>query len=290
MVTQTIALAFSFGGANSGKVASMAVPFTGWITRVVPVVQSLSTVPPGRYHCSLFLAPQTQVANIAPSGQNDTLWRGYVYGGLLSSSSIGVNAASQPNLKVFQGEQIWVLGFAGTKGLTTDLFVFNVTVDTDPPAGGSLIYDQPPFTGPGDVFSATIATPGAGANPAVQTIPSFVRREWRGFTAQLVTGAAVANRSLKGVVNDTTNDTAGTDSGAAHAASLTINYYFAKGGGNSSSTLLGSMGQPLPQGQYPNGFVFKIVVDSIQAADQVNPVAGSSNISISYEEWAGGPF
>jgi hypothetical protein len=56
-------------------------------------------------------------------------------------------------------------------------------------------FNEAPGSGTGEAYNVTVAAPAAGADPAVQTVPAFVRWHLKGWAAKLTTAVAVANRN-----------------------------------------------------------------------------------------------
>jgi hypothetical protein len=290
MPAATPPLAVSSPGPNAqGALAQFAPGFSGFVTRVQPVVQ-VGAVVHGRYYMIVYVG---NASGSYPGNVIAILWSGYVWG---APSSGGGPPASVPSVPLNAGEAICALVFAGSKAVATDKFAVLITFEQEAqPGQGSFIFSEPPGTGDGDSFSLGVTNPGAGAD-FVFTIPSLVKQRFRGCRAQLVTSAAVANRNVSFCVTDPLGNAlqrawalASSTTLFSQVASTTQLYWHTRGMvdffGSIAPAAVNQVRVPMPPGsdKYQAGFVFKSITGGLDAGDQW------SLIFIEIEEWAVAP-
>ena len=134
------------------------------------------------------------------------------------------------------------------------------------------VFPQSSLDGGGALRSITGTTPAAGAE-ITETVPTGARWEFITFQAQLVTSAAVANRSPMLIVDDAVNNIYRRPTTVAQAASLTIVYNWSQGTPDATATNSGTIGFVLPVGlRLGSGFRVRTSTSSIQVGDQYSAV------------------
>lgn len=119
----------------------------------------------------------------------------------------------------------------------------------------------------------SLPSPVAGAD---LTIPATNGQDWRvlGVTATLTTSAAVANRTVRALVDDQTSVGASMPTGVTQVASTAVTYSWVGGLSFSGATPLnGFVALTLPDLILPTGWRFRTITGLLDAADQWSVVS-----------------
>lgn len=240
----------------------------GWVT-VAQAFVATADVPHGRYYMELSVL-QNQRSQFDRKQTAGILWRGYE------------GPASVPNFYVNEGAYIFLRVWGGTNSLSTDNLSFYCQV-SNRPVGGSFMYNETPGSGVGEEIVFILASPSAGADYAIQTVPGTVRWRLRGLTGQLATAIAAASRvpalykDNGAAANRFQVDAVWTFIPASTTDLISWGIGSMSAGGNANQTV---MSVALSDAVLDGGDRFYVLTSNIQGADQW--AAGAYTV----DEWA----
>lgn len=240
--------------------------FPDGILSIISIVPPTS-IPRGRIYGRIEILDRAGEVVLTP-------WSGYVHSGGAPSSF--------PGIRVYQGQEARFVAAHGSEGAATRLTAV-LGVTPVPVAGwpSGVFFYEPSGSGRGEQRAIALAAPAAGADYAIQTVPTACAWVQTGFSADLTTDATVASRVPEIHLD---NGTSGEDlaiSVAVAAATASVTRDYKSGVGVIGPGLVGDRVAiaSMPT-QIPAGFRVRIFTDNIQAGDQWP--AGRLGV----EEWA----
>lgn len=251
-------------GPNTLTQFDNVVPRSGWLAAVS--LFAGQKCPHGRTYARIVLLNPSK-GDIAP------LWAGYV----AQASSV----ASLPGIYLSAGQVIRLELTTGSGGASTDSYnLFVAWSDTELNPG--WLFNEPPFTGQGELRTVTPANPGVGTQ-LTYTVPALVRQSVRSFACQYAVANSGVARSIAIQFQDS----------AANVLWTIPSAYFGTAAINATATVLVSQtGASLPALATP--LVVPLGDALLYAAEKIvtnfTVLAGADQISavvIYVEEWAG---